>query len=200
MFEALVSCALSTAKNLDASKLEYCEDRRIRWRTYGNISSWFDNWERDLVELGFASYDKRGQCVIPDNQLRFIINFDETCLSADGSEGRRGGRPEIILHDPRLPMAGKAINKDSLTATMITGSNAAGEALVPHLGCYAALMKRTAVASVLDFTDEEWESLVALKEADAANRSNTAVANATDNIAGGLLTENVMIGGESGVV
>jgi hypothetical protein len=50
------------------------------------------------------------------------------------------------------------------------------------------------------FTDEEWESLVALKETDAANRSNTAVTDATDNVAGGLLMENEMIGGESGVI
>ena len=40
------------------------------------------------------------------------------------------------------------------------------------------------------FTDEESESLLALKEANAANRSNNAVADATDNIAGGLLMEN----------
>jgi hypothetical protein len=50
------------------------------------------------------------------------------------------------------------------------------------------------------FTDKEWESLVALKEADAANRSNTTVADAMDNVAGELLTENKMIGGESGAV
>ena len=43
-------------------------------------------------------------------------------------------------------------------------------------------------------------TLVALKKADAANRSNTAVADATDNVAGGLLTENEMIGAESGAV
>ena len=41
-------------------------------------------------------------------------------------------RPEIVLHDPRFPIAGKATNKDSLTATFISGSNAAGEALPPH--------------------------------------------------------------------
>ncbi len=41
---------------------------------------------------------------------------------------------------------------------------------------------------------------MALKEADAANRSNTAVADAMDNVAGKLLTENKMIGGESGAV
>ncbi len=41
---------------------------------------------------------------------------------------------------------------------------------------------------------------MALKEANAVNRSNTAVADATDKVAGELLTENEMIGGESGTV
>ena len=68
------------------------------------------------------------------------------------------------------------------------------------LGRYAALMKRTTVASVLDFTDEGWESLVALKVADAANRSNTAVADIMDNITGALGMENETIGGKSGEV
>jgi hypothetical protein len=64
--------------------------------------------------------------------MHYIINFDETCLSLDGSEGRRGGRPQMTLHIPRLPYAGKRANKDSLTATLVCGSNAAGEALPPH--------------------------------------------------------------------
>ncbi len=68
------------------------------------------------------------------------------------------------------------------------------------LGRYAALMKRTTVASVLDFTDKEWESLVALKVADAANWSNTAVADIMDNNTGALGMENETIGGESGEV
>ena len=50
------------------------------------------------------------------------------------------------------------------------------------------------------FTDEEWESLVALKEADAANRSNTAVADIMDNNTGALGVENETIGGEFGEV
>ena len=41
---------------------------------------------------------------------------------------------------------------------------------------------------------------MALKEAYAVNRSNTAVADSTDNVVGELLTEKEMIGGESGVV
>ncbi len=39
---------------------------------------------------------------------------------------------------------------------------------------------------------------MALKEADAANRSNTAVADIMDNNAGALGMENETIGGESG--
>ncbi len=90
----LLNCMLlSTAKYLDASKMEYCEDRRIRWTTYSNRSFWFDSWEYYLVNLGFALYDKHGECIIPDEQIRNIINFDETCLSLDGSD----------LHDPRFP-------------------------------------------------------------------------------------------------
>jgi hypothetical protein len=86
---------ISTARDINASKLEYCEDRRIRWTIYKNINMWFDNWEDDLLRLGFAFEDDDGKVTIPDEQLRNIINFDETCLSVDGSQGRRGGHPEI---------------------------------------------------------------------------------------------------------
>ena len=40
-----------------------------------------------------------------------------------------------------------------------------------YLGRYAAIQKRTAVAAVLDFTDEEWESLKALRDADREERA-----------------------------
>ncbi len=85
-----------------------------------------------MIRLGFAFEDNGGNVTIPDEQLRNIINFDKTCLSIDGSQGRRDGRPEIVLHDQRFPMTGKSTNKDSFTATLICGSNAAGKALVPH--------------------------------------------------------------------
>ena len=93
---------------------------------------WFVNWEDDLINLGFSFEDNKGYVIISDEQLQNIINFDKTCLSVDGSQERRGGRPEIILHDPRFPMTGKLTNKDSLMTTLICGSNDAGEALVPH--------------------------------------------------------------------
>jgi hypothetical protein len=43
--------------NLSASKAKQVEDRRIRRTNYKNISMWFDNWERDLIELGTALLD-----------------------------------------------------------------------------------------------------------------------------------------------
>jgi hypothetical protein len=123
---------LATARNLDASTMHIAEDRRVRWTTHTNISSWFDNWEFDLVDLGFAVRAANGKVTILDKQLPFIINLDETCLSLDGTEGRRGGRPEVTLHDPCLPYNGKRSNKDTLTATLVCGSNSAGEALPSH--------------------------------------------------------------------
>ena len=56
--------------------------------------------------------------------------------------------------------------------------------------------------AVLDFTNEEWESLKALKEADAAERSQVFMANGIDDIIGALGTENETTGGtvEKGAV
>ena len=81
-----------TAVNLKAAKGANGEDARIRSTTYKNLSLWFDNWEHDLVELGFAYHDPITKKVcIPEEQLTNIVNFDETCLSLDGSTQNRGG-------------------------------------------------------------------------------------------------------------
>ena len=58
------------------------------------------------------------------------------------------------------------------------------------LGRYASIQKRTAVAAVLDFTDEEWESLKALRDADGAERNMVS-----DEIIGALGMENETIEG-----
>ena len=121
-----------TATDMKAVKVNNVEDRRVQWTTHKNLKLWFENWGKDLVELGFAHHDKHGKVIIPDDQLHRILNFDETCLSHDGSNGARGGRPEVFIYDPRLPLPGKRTSKCSSTTTMITGSTAAGEALPPH--------------------------------------------------------------------
>ena len=61
---------------------------------------WFDNWEHDLMELGFAVCNPTsGKIHIPEDQLGNIDigNFDETCLNLDGSSTNRGGRPEALI-------------------------------------------------------------------------------------------------------
>jgi hypothetical protein len=107
------------------------EQRRIMWTTYYNLKSWFNNWERDLLELGFAE-KVDGKTLIPPDQLARILNVDETCLVMDGSSSQRGGRPEVIFFSDALPNLGKARIKSSVATTMITGSTAAGEAIPPH--------------------------------------------------------------------
>ncbi len=122
----------STALELTSGRSNNVEERRVRWTTYFNIKSWFDNWERDLLELGFAEVDSEGKTVIPMEQLEKIINIDETCLILDGSKCNRGGRPEITFYTPNLPNLGRATIKTSAATTMITGSTAAGEPIPPH--------------------------------------------------------------------
>ncbi len=65
-----------------------------------------------------------------------------------------------------------------------------------YLGRYAALQKRDAVAAVLDFSEEEWLSLIALREADAAESSDAAVTVNNDNNPGALEMENETNGGD----
>ena len=91
-----------TAIDMNTAKHNNCEDRRIQWTTYKNLRMWFDNWGKDLVDLGFAHQDDEGNIIIATSQLSRILNFDETCLSHDGSQGSRGGRPEVYLFDPHL--------------------------------------------------------------------------------------------------
>ena len=118
--------------DLAAAKLETQEARRIQWTTAKNLTMWFNNWGHDLVQLGFATkLNDDGDIHIPDDQLGRIVNFDETCLSLDGS-GNRGGRPEVVFFNSLLPQLGRGTSKSSLTTTMITGSSALGEALPPH--------------------------------------------------------------------
>jgi hypothetical protein len=74
-------------------------DRAQRMAVYRHLN--------DLVELGLAVRDPMsGKVTIAEDQLRNIINLDETALSLDGSTQNKGGRPEMILSDPRFTRRG----------------------------------------------------------------------------------------------
>ena len=94
--------------------------------------------------------------------MALICNFDKTCLLLDGSTINRGGRPEALIYDPGFPLVGKATCKSLLTSTLITGSTAAGEALVPgedlvpHM---LALKKQELEAAMDKFNLEERDAM-----------------------------------------
>ena len=52
---------------------------------------WFGNWEKFLVDKGFAVRDENEEFIISDAMLAKIINIDENCLSLDGSNRNGGG-------------------------------------------------------------------------------------------------------------
>jgi hypothetical protein len=59
-----------TAINLRRQKARSAEDRTIRWTTHRNILMWFDNWEKDIIALGFGAQDKiMGKVHAPPKQL-----------------------------------------------------------------------------------------------------------------------------------
>jgi hypothetical protein len=67
-----------------------------------------------------------------------------------------------------------------------------------YLGRLAALQKRNAVAAVLDMSEDEWESLKALREADAGNLTQSVIMpEDNDNILCALEAANETIGGEN---
>ena len=103
------------------------EERRHRWTTYANINCWFDNWERDLVSLGFGTLED-GNVKVPEEQKARVLNLDESALHLDGNKKKRGGRPSVIFFDGALPVFGLISSKTSQSTTFIM------EAM--HLGKY----------------------------------------------------------------
>ncbi len=78
---------------------------------------------------------------------------------------------------------------------LLTISNKEIDMSEMYLGRNDSIQKRNAVLAVLDFTNKEWESLKALKAANAAERNQVAMANDIDDIIGELGTGNEMTGG-----
>lgn len=65
-------------------------------------------------------------------QLKRILNIDETCLAIDGRKIKRGVRPAVIFYHKKFPQLVKATIKTSTAITMIGGITTAGEPDPPH--------------------------------------------------------------------
>ena len=105
---------------------------------------------------------------------------------------------EIRLPGTALPVVHEWTDEDEEQLTKI--KNKEIDMSETYLGRYAALQKRNAVAAILDFTDEEWEALKTMREADAVENSEAAVLNSIDNNTGALGMENDMTDGQSGTL
>lgn len=55
--------------------------------TIKNLSNWFDDWEKFVINQGFASRTDDGAVVFSEHQKCHIIIIDEMNLSLNGSDG-----------------------------------------------------------------------------------------------------------------
>ena len=93
-------CRNTADEHMQVNKVRCAEERQVKWTTFQNLNLWFDSWEKVLDELGFFEVDAAtGKKFIPKHKLKDIVNFNETCLSLDGSTITRGGRPEGLWED-----------------------------------------------------------------------------------------------------
>ncbi len=145
--------------SLHRRRRRYCTTERCNvtqggWKLCEEKKSWNMSWHNNnpsllrcralllekiikcCVQLGsylrINQINGRGGDNLRSKFMQNILNFNETCLSLDGSSINRGGRPAVSYHDPPLPHAGMSTSKTSQTTTMITGGNAWGETLPPH--------------------------------------------------------------------
>lgn len=127
------------AESYTIDKHNVQEKRRAEWTTYQNLNVWFDMWRDFVVDKGFARLatddEKNGglDVVFHNGQDRRVINIDETDLSLDRTDGKATGRRPAVRNDRTLPTGNEVKNKSSDRATLLTGSNAAGEPIPPHV-------------------------------------------------------------------
>lgn len=127
-----------TADQFSLSKANVTEARRVLWTTAYNLNVWFSTFKDLCVDLGFArekgpnEVNVEGELVFPPEQLRRILNVDETEGSIDDTTGKRGGRPSMTFHAPGVSGGATSVNKSGYSTTIICGSNAAGEPVPPH--------------------------------------------------------------------
>jgi hypothetical protein len=103
------------------------------WTTVKNLDEWYDRWQSFCLEFGFSDDDGQGGITFLEEQKRRIVNMDEIKFSTYGSDGGIGGRPSNSINVLGVARSGTAVNKASVSSTLMCGSNAAGEALLIHV-------------------------------------------------------------------
>ena len=109
------------------------EERRVMWTTYNNINTRFNTLRDNLIEMGIArvklgAEPGEGELVFFPNQLKRILNLDESGLSLDGNHSLCGGRSSTRFGSANklIPSGCDGTNKSSCRITFIGRSIAAG--------------------------------------------------------------------------
>lgn len=125
----------ATAGHFVGGTEQKIELRPLQWTTYTNLDMWFDGMKELFISLGFAcerteTDTKAGEIVFFQGQKRRVIKFDESALSLDNTDKRKGGRPSSIRNDVTLVAPSTAASKSGSSSTIICGSNGEGEMLL----------------------------------------------------------------------
>jgi hypothetical protein len=114
----------------DMEVINKSEQRRVQWLTYSNVKRNHINWEKAVVEKGFAQLpdndqerNEKGHVVFYDDKFRRIVNLDEMKLSLSGTEdtGMNGGRPSVSKTTTAIQESGKAVDSTSACCTLVAG-------------------------------------------------------------------------------
>jgi hypothetical protein len=68
-----------------------------------NLDLWFDSWEVFFFDYGFATVNTNREFVFDIEMMKQILNLDKACMSLDGGNSNRGGRPTVTYYDICFP-------------------------------------------------------------------------------------------------
>jgi hypothetical protein len=131
----------------------------------------------EIREKGMAILVEKAECFKSNNYRNVSTKELDVLLNWYGIEKKVMRKAEKVAQwreiraaNTEPPMADVWTAEDE--EQLVRLSNKRIDMSGTYLGRYAAIQKRTAAAAVLDFTDEEWESLKALREANGVERNS----------------------------
>ena len=102
----------------------------LMWLSYNKQKRHYMNWEKNLVDLGFARWPvdeneraELGYVVFKPGATSRILHIDEMGFSLDGSKNGVGGRPGTVLTNQKLPDGGEAVEKSSAKVSILFAAN-----------------------------------------------------------------------------
>lgn len=102
---------------------------RALWLTHNQQERHYNNWEKFVVEKGFARLPmneeerlEKGNVIFYPGALARMSHIDEMGFSFDGSKNGVGGRPEAAFNNPDISSGGVPVQKSSLKVSFLFGS------------------------------------------------------------------------------